>query len=136
MSWIYKNTVFTTAPEDCEGFVYVIHNVFTKRYYIGQKRFWSVKKLPPLKGKVNKRHKTVETNWKDYWGSSEALHSALESEGKNRYTRIILRLCATKGDLNYYEAKEQFDRAVLLDPLSFNGIINCKIHRNHLSKKG
>jgi hypothetical protein len=133
VTWIYNNSPFTVAPEDCEGFVYVIQNPFTKRYYIGQKRFWSVKKLPPLKGKVNKRHKTVETNWKDYWGSSDALQLALEAEGKHTYKRIILKLCKTKGDLNYEETRLQFEYNVLRDPLSFNGIINCKIHRSHLS---
>jgi hypothetical protein len=135
VTWIYNNSPFTVAPDDCEGFVYVIQNPSTKRYYIGQKRFWSVKKLPPLKGKVNKRHKRVETNWQDYWGSSDALQQDVELLGKDQFVRTIITLCATKGDINYEEARLQFKYDVLRDERAYNGIIQCKIHRSHLSKK-
>jgi hypothetical protein len=37
-----------------------------------------------------------------------------------------------KGELGYLEAKEQFDRNVLLSEEYYNGIINCKIHRSHV----
>ena len=134
MTWQYNGKLFKQAPDECEGFVYLIHNPSTHRYYIGQKRFWTVRKLPPLKGKTNKRHKRVETKWQDYWGSSEALQSDLELLGHNKFTRTIVKLCATKGDLNYYETKLQFKYDVLRDTRSYNGIINCKIHRSHLSK--
>ena len=134
MSWIYQGTFLNEAPEEYEGFVYVIHNFQTKRYYIGQKRFWTVKKLPPLKGRKNRRHKRVETDWRDYWGSSEALQADIDALGQSNFSRTILTLCKTKGDINYEEARLQFQYGVLKDPLAYNGIINCKIHRSHLSK--
>ena len=109
--WLYQGKPYTETPEEYQGFVYVIHNFSTNRFYIGQKQFWTVKKLPPLKGRVNKRHKRV---------------------GKSQFHRTILRLCKTKGELNYHEARLQFKYEVLLDECSYNGIINCKIHRNHL----
>lgn len=134
MSWTYNNTTLDKAPLDCAGFVYVIHNPTTGRYYIGQKLFWTTKKLPPLKGRTNRRHKRVESDWQAYWGSSVHLQQDLDTLGKHQFKRNILRLCATKGELNYWETKTQFDRDVLLDPLAYNGIINCKIHRKHLKK--
>lgn len=132
--WLYEDQPILEAPEDYVGFVYVIHNPSTNRYYIGQKLFWSIKKLPPLKGKVNKRHVRTETDWKEYWGSSEHLHRDLDKLGKAQFTRTILEVASTKGELNYLEAKLQFEYDVLLDPLAYNGIINCKIHRSHLPK--
>ena len=133
MTWQYRCAPFVDTPSEYEGFVYKISNTQTGRYYIGQKRFWRVKKLPPLKGKKNKRHSRVESDWRTYWGSSEALKLAL-AEDSNNWQREIVLLCATKGDLNYHETRLQFEYGVLLDPLAFNGIINCKIHRSHLSK--
>lgn len=135
MTWLYQGKPYTEVPQEYEGFVYLIHNPQTNRFYIGQKRFWSVKKLPPLKGKTNKRHKRVATDWQDYWGSSDALQQDLALLGHDKFVRTIVKLCITKGDLNYYETKLQFKYDVLRDERSYNGIINCKIHRNHLSKK-
>ena len=34
--------------------------------------------------------------------------------------------------MSYMEAKEQFNREVLLSDEYYNGIINCKIHRTHV----
>lgn len=132
--WYWQGQTLTEAPQDAYGFVYVIHNPQTARYYIGQKQFWTIKKLPPLKGKVNRRHRKVESDWKDYWGSSDALHQDLDNLGKHCFVRVIVAFASSKGELNYLETKAQFERDVLLDPLSYNGIINCKIHRSHLSK--
>ena len=36
--------------------------------------------------------------------------------------------------MSYLEAKEQFDRGVLLSDKYYNGIINCKIHRSHVKE--
>lgn len=134
--WIYNNKTFDTAPAEFEGFVYVIQNPISKRYYIGQKRFWTVKKLPPLKGRKNKRHTRVESDWKNYWGSSTNLQADIDSLGPDKFKRVILTLCKTKGDCNYEEARLQFKYSVLTDPLAYNGIISCKIHRNHVTKRG
>lgn len=132
--WIYLNEPVTEAPQDYVGFVYVIHHPLTQRYYIGKKLLWTVKKLPPLKGRINKRHKRVESDWQEYWGSSDNLKRDLDTLGKENFVRTIVDFASTKGELSYLEAKLQFDHDVLLDPLSYNGIINCKIHRNHLPK--
>lgn len=134
LDWYYESNPFLEAPEDYVGFVYVIHNPTTERYYIGQKLFWTVRKLPPLKGKTRKRHVRTETDWRNYWGSSDSLQADLDSQGKHSFVRNILEFAVSKGELNYLEAKLQFEHDVLYDPLAYNGIINCKIHRNHLPK--
>ena len=47
--------------------------------------------------------------------------------GTDFFHREILHLCKTKGECAYMEAKEQFDREVLLTEDYYNGIISCKI---------
>ena len=100
--------------------------------YIGKKLFWSKKTLPPLKGKTRNRRKIVESDWKDYFGSSELVKQLLLEHGRDAFRREILYLCVSKGEMGYLEAREQFDRNVLLDDSYLNGIINCKIHRSHV----
>jgi hypothetical protein len=78
------------------------------------------------------RTKVVESDWQDYFGSSDEVKSLVEEHGRDSFVREILHLCNTKGEMGYMEAKEQFDRNVLLDDTYYNGIIQCKIHRSHV----
>jgi hypothetical protein len=131
--WLYNNKPFTSDDiGDYIGFVYCITDLSNNKKYIGKKTFKSRRKLPPLKGKTRKRIKIVESDWKDYYGSSAEVKELVESNGKQNYKREILHLCYKKGELGYLEAKEQFDRNVLLSDEYYNGIINCKIHRSHV----
>ena len=118
--------------EDYVGFVYMIINNISQRYYVGQKKFWFNRKLKPLKGKKNSRHKTVESDWKSYYGSCKELQADVKRFGKENFTRRIRYWCISKSSMNYYESKWQFELGVLLDKLSYNGIINCRISRNML----
>jgi len=121
--------------EENVGFIYEIINHNNNRYYIGQCKFHSNRTLPPLKGKRRKRHVKKESNWREYWGSCKELHDDIEKyEGKG-FTREVLIVCKSKAWMNFYETKAQFDRSVLLDPLSYNGIINCRISSNQLRMK-
>lgn len=97
--------------------------------YIGKKQCKTTVKLPPLKGKKNKRHKVKETDWKSYTGSSEELNKDIESLGKDNFSFEILRFCRNKFELSYFEAKEQLSRDVLLSEQYYNGIINVRIGR-------
>lgn len=118
--------------EEYVGFVYCITDKESGKKYIGKKFFWSTRKLPPLKGKTRKRTKKVESDWRKYFGSNEQLKLLVEERGAESYHREVLRLCHTKGECSYYEAKEQFDRDVLLSEEYFNEFIGCKIHSKHL----
>ena len=59
----------------------------------------------------------------------------VEQKGFKAFDREILRLCKSKGECSYWEAKLQFDNNVLLSDEYYNGIINCKINSRHLSKE-
>lgn len=111
------------------GFIYVITNTVNGKRYIGKKQMKSVKKLKPLKGKKNKRHFDIETDWKEYMSSSNDLNLDIIKFGKDKFTFEIVWLCESKFELAYYEAKMQFDNDVLLKEGFYNGIINCRIGR-------
>jgi hypothetical protein len=127
MTWYYKGEEYTQADPQYVGFVYIITNFQNGRKYIGQKTFYSTKKLPPLKGKKNKRHRREDSNWRTYWGSSSALHLDISTQGEKDFHREIIALCVNKNQMNYIEAKAQFDNNVLLSDDYYNGIINCRI---------
>ena len=118
--WYYKNEPFSAdAPSlhisEYQGFVYVITDLTNNKKYVGKKGFWSKKTLPPLKGKTRKRRSIVESDWKIYYGSSDQVKQILQENGEQSFHREILHLCKSKGEMSYLEAKEQFDRRVLLD---------------------
>jgi hypothetical protein len=131
--WIYNSKPFTSDDiGDSIGFVYIITDTTNGKKYVGKKLFVSKRKLPPLKGQKRRRTKVSESDWKTYYGSSEEVKLLVEQNGIDKYKREILHLCNNKGVMSYLEAKEQFDRGVLLSDEYYNGIINCKIHSSHV----
>lgn len=133
--WYYKDEEYNPTQDDLSewvGFVYIITEKTTGKKYLGKKTFWSKKTLPPLKGKTRKRRKLVESNWRSYYGSSELVKELLLEHGEDNFHREIIHFCKSKGEMGYLEALEQFQRRVLLDDSYYNGIINCRIHRNHV----
>lgn len=133
MNWLFENKEFTSEEiGDYVGFVYLITDLKNNKMYVGKKNFWSIRKLPPLKGQKRKRTKKAESDWKNYFGSSEAVKLLVEEYGRDSFKREILRLCKTKGEMSYFEAKEQFDREVLFSDEYYNAFIGCKIHANHV----
>ena len=132
--WYYRDDEFTSEMiGDYVGFVYVITDLNNKKKYVGKKLFKSTRRLAPLKGKTRKRKVTKESDWQDYFGSSEEVKMIVEEKGRDSFHREILHLCNTKGELSYLEAKEQFDREVLLSDEYYNGIINCRVNRKHVT---
>jgi hypothetical protein len=131
--WFYKGEVFTSEMiEDYVGFVYLITDKSNNKKYVGKKLLTSKRKLAPLKGKTRKRTVVKETDWQKYYGSSEEVKLMVEEKGVDNFHREILYLCMSKGQLGYLEAKYQFENDVLLRDDYYNGIIQCKIHRNHV----
>ena len=131
--WYYENKLYDEAPKDYAGFVYLITDVATNKKYIGKKLFWNTRKLKPLKGKTRRRTQIVESNWQNYYGSNEELQQLVETSHAERFEREILHLCEKKGIMSYLEAREQFDRNVLLSEEYYNNFIGCKIHSKHVS---
>ena len=124
-----------SLPEQPYGFIYLITNNVTHKKYIGKKQMLTTQKRKPLKGKVNKRHSIVSTDWKSYTSSCNELNKDIEQYGKDQFTFEILQFCNSKSELAYYEAKEQFNREVLLKEDYYNGIINLRIGKIKNIKK-
>ena len=127
MTWYYQDEIIEELPDDCEGFVYLITNLTNDRKYVGKKLAKFKKVRPPLKGKKNKRRSKVESDWRDYWGSSDNLLADVAELGPDKFKREILYLCPSRGIMSYLEAKEQFDRRVLETDEYYNGIINVRV---------
>ena len=141
MTWTYNNTLFESIPDDCTaiGFVYLITNTISNKKYIGKKNFYTnrtkVKTVTLKTGLKKKKNIKVkaESDWMNYYGSSEDLKKDVELYGSENFTRQILRLCYSKGELSYYEIRYQLMEDVLLQPeMWYNSWVSCKIHRSHL----
>lgn len=135
--WLYNNEPFEMTEDELKpyiGFVYLITELDTGKKYIGKKFFWKPKTLPITKTRKRRKKTKVPSDWQKYYGSSEELKLLVEEKGGDAYKREILRLCETKGDCSYYEAKYQFENDVLLSDEYYNAFIGCKIHSKHLTK--
>lgn len=134
MKWVYEGKEYKLPEEyshkDVYGFVYIITNRATGRMYVGKKFFWSKKTLPITKTRKRRKRLLVESDWKKYYGSNVHLKEEVEKQGDEMFHREIIHLCKSKGECAYLEAKEQFNRDVLLDDQYYNGIINCRIGGN------
>jgi hypothetical protein len=135
MPWTYQGKPIHTLPEDCEGFVYLITNTTNGRMYVGKKLAKFKKTRPPLKGRINKRRSKVESDWKDYWGSSDHLNADVAELGEDKFTKEILYICNTRGVMSYLEAREQFERRVLESDDYYNGIINVRVGGSRILKE-
>jgi hypothetical protein len=129
--WTYLGVPFESEDiNEYYGFIYRITNTVNGHDYVGRKYFKTIKKRPPLKGKKNKRRETVETDWKEYWGSSPRLQADIDKLGKDKFTREIIHLCESRGETNYLEAYYQFKENVLLRENNYNGIIQIRLGKN------
>ena len=135
MPWTYQGKTIDSLPEDCEGFVYLITNTTNGKRYVGKKLAKFKKTRPPLKGRINKRRSKVESDWKDYGGSSDHLLADVAQLGEDKFTREILYICNTRGVMSYLEAREQFERRVLESDDYYNGIINVRVGGSKILKE-
>jgi hypothetical protein len=135
MTWLYEDKIVEELPEGYIGFVYCITNNKTNKKYIGKKLAQFKKTRPPLKGKKLKRRSVVESDWRDYWGSSDRLNADVESLGVENFTREILYLCKSKAEMSYLEAREQFERRVLESDDYYNGIINVRVGGSNILRQ-
>jgi hypothetical protein len=119
MTWLYQDQIVDVLPEDCVGFVYLITNNTNSRKYIGKKlaKFSkTTQRTVKLKNGNKKKQKIrtkVDSDWRDYYGSSPELTKDVEQIGKENFTREILYYCNSKSECSYIEAREQFSRRVL-----------------------
>ena len=118
-------------PEKYYGFVYKITRISDGKSYIGKKLLKS-RRTKILKGK--KKKITVDSDWKKYWGSNKFLQEDVKTLGEDNFKREILKFCKTKGELNYFEAKYQFDYDVLESESFYNEWIMVRVHNSHIKK--
>ena len=141
MTWYYKKKVVEEISEEYIGFVYLITNNVSGRKYIGKKLAKFAKttyKTVTLKNGKKKKKKIrgkIESDWKDYYGSSDALTADIKALGKDNFTREILFYCTTKAECSYIEAREQFKNKVLESTDWYNGHIQVRVHGSHIITK-
>ena len=141
MTWYYQDTTVETLPEECVGFVYLITNNLSGRKYIGKKlaKFskTSVKVVKQKNGiKKKKRIRTkIDSDWREYYGSSIDLAADILKLGTENFSREILYYCASKAECSYIEAREQFNRKVLESDDYYNGQISVRVHGSHIKNK-
>ena len=131
--WYYNNELYETTPEEYQGFVYQITELDTNKKYIGKKNFWKPKTLPITKTRKRRVRTRVESDWKTYFSSSQQIQKIVEKAGEDKFKREILKLCKTKGEMSYHEAKLQFKHNVLLRDDYYNEFIGCRVHSKHLT---
>ena len=141
MSWTYQNQTVDMLPEDCVGFVYLITNTLSGRKYIGKKlakfsrtRYKTVKLKNGNKRRKKIRSK-IDSDWREYWGSSPELAADITQLGSHNFTREILYYCRSKAECSYVEAREQFSRRVLESEDYYNGHIQVRVHGSHIINK-
>ena len=138
MDWFRKDkegkvthyTDISQFPEKTHGFVYIIRNKETGKFYVGKKilRNNLTKKLTKKEisewskpGRVPKKKKEIkESNWKDYWGSNQELKDDVKSLGEGSFERRILQFCFSSKQLTYFEMLWQLQYDVLCSPKSYN----------------
>lgn len=139
--WIYNNKEVIELPDNVVGFVYLITNLASGKKYIGKKlaKFSKTRyKMHTQKNgkRVKKKIRSyVDSDWKTYYGSSEALTKDIELIGNHLFSREILRMCYSKSECSYYEAKEQFYNGVLETADWYNGQISVRCHKNNILGK-
>ena len=140
MDWTYENNIVETLPEDCIGFVYLITNSISGRMYIGKKLAKFSKttyKTVKLKNGTKKKKKIrskIDSDWREYYGSSPELSKDVAELGAENFTREILFYCKSKSECSYIEAREQFSRRVLESKDYYNGHIQVRVHGSHIIK--
>ena len=141
MTWLYNNQSVETLPDDCIGFVYLITNNLSGRKYIGKKlakfsktTYKTVKQKNGTKKRKKIRSK-IDSDWREYYGSSPELTADVITLGTENFTREILYYCRSKSECSYIEAREQFTRKVLESTDYYNGHIQVRVHGSHIINK-
>lgn len=128
--WLYEDKEFILEDDSSwYGFIYQIENLTNGKKYIGRKYFSSAK-TKVVKGK--KKRSRVESDWKEYYGSSPTLKADIDLLGKEQFKRTILYLCKGRAECSYRETQEIFRTDAILRDDFYNSWVSAKIHAIHL----
>lgn len=130
--WTLPNGMLD-IPAGSLGFIYRITNKTTNKKYIGRKLLENKKKRKPLKGRVNARRYTIESDWKTYTGSSPILNEAIEKQGKDNFIFEIICFQPSKLLLSYWETKTIIDNDAIFSNDYYNEVLNCRFRNRKTS---
>ena len=125
-----KSTSFTDILKICKS-----KRKRKKLINIGKKLAKFKRSRKPLKGRKNKRRYKIDSDWQDYYGSSDELTIDIKKLGKEYFKREILFYCNSKAEMSYVEAREQFARKVLESNDYYNGHIRVRVHGKGILKE-
>ena len=121
------------------GFVYIITNLETNKFYIGKKAFIHNKKKKLTKKEIAEhtgagrkpttRVDKVDSGWKNYYGSSKELLADVKLLGEDKFERVIIHFAKNKKQLTFLELQEQIIHNVLFIDNSYNDNIAGKYFR-------
>ena len=121
------------------GFVYIITNLETNKFYIGKKAFIHNKKKKLTKKEIAEqtgagrkpttRVDKIDSGWKSYYGSSKELLADVKLLGEDKFERVILHFAKNKKQLTFLELQEQIIHNVLFTDTSYNDNIAGKYFR-------
>ena len=111
------------------GFIYRITHIPSGIKYIGKKQFHSKTRKPPLKGMKRKRLVIKESDWRDYFSSSEEINRLLKQDGPDAFKREILLITSCAWEHMWLEHKLQVDENVLFRDDYLNGIIHIRLNK-------
>lgn len=132
--WLYNGKPFKDEDADgFVGFVYRIKNNLNGKLYIG-KKLLTFRRSKKVKNSSRRKHVKFESDWKTYFGSSKTLLEDVELHGEEHFTREILRLCETKAECNYYEAKYILTEDAILKDNYYNQSIMVRAHRKGIKQ--
>lgn len=131
--WKFKNKLLQDISDfepNTYGFIYQTLHVPTNKRYIGKKVLFfnrnkklgkkellilkEERKSKGIRGKTpTKKLITLESDWREYYGSHEFILKKLKENKQNEFKREILCLAHNKKHLTYLETKYLFDYNVL-----------------------
>ena len=141
--WHLDDGSLEIFPEDqingYYGFVYIITNLKTNKFYIGKKAFTHNKKKKLTKKEIAEhtgagrkpttRVDKVDSGWNNYYGSSKELLADIKLLGADILERVIIHFAKNKNQLTFLELQEQIIHNVLFTDNSYNDNIAGKYFR-------
>lgn len=133
----WKNQLNENELKQYEGFVYRITEKSTGKSYIGKKSYWS-RTSKAVPGRKNRQRFVNESDWKKYTSSNDELKKLVKEKGPDEFEFEILKHCADKRRLTYYELYYQIKEDVFHAKLDngeykyYNDNLLGKFYRKHL----
>lgn len=120
------------------GYIYITTNTLTGKFYIGKKAYLhkrkkklTKKELAEIKTRGRKpvyKIEYVDSDWKNYYGSSKELLDDIKLLGKENFKVEIIRECKGRKSLSYWEVYYQFFYNVL-EKDTYNGNILGRFYK-------